>query len=243
VTAFLEAMGRCRGTGIADQDSWRRMLLEVTAARQGQAEKIHAIDSLRLKSALEGVRTAWELTADLPGRVANAPTLDRVRTQLSDLKRLVQSVDREAQALLEWRQQMQEWLGIDLDKSGAAKDLRQTLDLLKTEGLVGDINTSELSQMIDKFRDAAVKGATDAVGTLDGATNRGAILSVIGQRLDEVVALTTQLKQRFDHLLETAGHEQRAAVQTIGQDPVGVAAQSLVSELDRAKQLIEGLQS
>jgi hypothetical protein len=243
VTAFLEAMARCRGTGISDQESWRRLLLEVTAARQGQAEKIHAIDTLRLKTPLEVARTAWDLTADLPGRVANAPTLDRVRTQLSDLKRLVQSVDREAQVLMDWRQQLQEWLGTDFDKSGAAKELRQTLDLLKTEGLVGDVNTSELSQMIDKFRDAAVKGATDAVATLDGATNRGAVLSVIGQRLDDVVLLTTQLRQRFDHLIETAGHEQRAAVQTIGQDPVGVAAQSLVSELERAKQLMEGLQS
>jgi hypothetical protein len=219
------------------------MLLEVTAARQGQAEKIHAIDSLRLKPSVEGVKTSWELTADLPGRVANAPILDRVRTQLSDLKRLIQSVDREAQALMDWRRQMEEWLGTDFDKSGAAKELRQTLDLLKTEGLVGDVNTSELSQMIDKFRDAPVKGATDAVATLSGATNRGAALSVIGQRLDDVVVLTTQLKQRFDHLIDVAAHEQRAAVQTIGQDPVGVAAQSLISELERAKELIEGLQS
>jgi hypothetical protein len=81
------------------------------------------------------------------------------------------------------------------------------------------------------------------VAALNGATNRGAVLSVIGQRIDDVVVLTTQLKQRFDHLIETAAHEQRAAVQTIGQDPVGVAAQSLVSELERAKHLIEGLQS
>jgi hypothetical protein len=66
---FTDALRRCRrieDKGALDQSSWQGHLLNLIGARQGQADTVHAIDVLRLKSAVEETIITWEFGATLP---------------------------------------------------------------------------------------------------------------------------------------------------------------------------------
>lgn len=242
VESFLEKLAFCRGLDLVDPESWRRLLLELTAARQGQAEKVYAVDALRLKALIDETKTTWEFTADVPPRGTGIPAFDRVKSVFSELRRLSSSVNREAQRLLEWRRGIIDWLGIGFDKDDVARELRETLELVKTEGLTGGVNAAAVSKLVEEFRAAAVVSTMDAVATLEGSPTRGILLTVIGQRVDPVVTLCSQLRDRYDELVRTAKHEQDVNIQAIGLDPVGEAARSLVTELERATSLVDGVQ-
>jgi hypothetical protein len=242
VSPLLEKLAACRGRDLSDPDSWRSHLLELIAARQGQANKVYAVDAVPLKAAIDTLTETWDLTADVPGRVAGAPSFDRVKVTLSELRRLMPTLDREAQRLSQWRQQMEEWLGGSFDKDAVVRELRDTAEMIRDQGLTGGMSVAALTRLIEDFRTSPVKGALNAIAALDGTRQRGALLSVLGKRLDGVIALVDHVREQFDELLRNAAHELRVNSQAIGSDPIGDAATSLVNEFERARQLIKDLQ-
>jgi hypothetical protein len=152
------------------------------------------------------------------------------------------SLEREAQRLLDWRQQMDQWLGSSFDKDQLVKELRDTAEVIRDHGLAGGINVAAVAKSLEDFRAAPIKAALNALSTLDDPRKRGAVLTVIGKRLDGTIALADQVRDRFDELLRTAAHELQVNTQAIGPDPVGDAVSTLVAEFDRAAKLLEALQ-
>jgi hypothetical protein len=242
VLALLEKLAACRGNDISDSDSWRGLLLERIGARQGQGTKVHAVDVVPLKSAIDSFVSSWDFVGDMPPRLAGAPAFDRLKSNLADVRRLMPSLEREAQRLLQWRQQMDQWLGSVFDKDQLVKELRDTAEAIRDHGLAGGINVAAVAKSLEEFRAAPIKAALNAVAALDDPRKRGPVLTVIGKRLDGTIALADQVRDRFDELLRTAAHELQVNTHAIGSDPVGDAVSTLVAEFDRAAKLLEALQ-
>jgi hypothetical protein len=238
-----ERLRRCRGDDLQESDSWRGLLLDLTGARQGGGQKIHALDLLRLKPAIETAKARWEFTADLPLRAAGAPNFERVKRVFSELRRLSSAVEREQQRLVGWRQDLLEWLGSSFDKDEVVLELRQTLEAVRVSGLSGELELAGISSLIDAFQGAAIVAALGAIAKLEGSPHRGDVLAVIGQRWDSIIELCIQMRERVEELIRVADHEQKVNMRAIGKDPIGDAVTALVEQLERATKLVEGLSS
>ena len=170
-----------------DQASWQGHLLHLIGARQGQADTVHAIDVLRLKSAVEETNINWEFGATLP----NPPGVIEFasfRTMYSELKKLSSAIPKAQQRLMSWRSEMIAWLGESLDKETFVRELKETIKAARAASVTGGLDANGLIRLLEEFRTAKVKTALDDVEKLAGNTSRGLVLTVLGRGHEPVAA-------------------------------------------------------
>lgn len=235
---YAGALARCRaakGSGDAP-NGWTMYLLDLIAARQGGADKIHAIDASCLKPIIEDSQTHWSHTSQPPrGVVAGAEELDKVRGAQTELRRLATSVDSEREALVAWRKRCADWMGVDFDKNEILRRMKEAAENAHDAGLSRTTSMRGFNAALDAFRGAAVKTALDDIDRLS-AEDRGVTLMVLARRYAPAIAATNALMFAYDAFEASVVAEIEGAQMTKGADPMGEAVAALQAELVKAGQ-------
>jgi hypothetical protein len=214
-----------------DVGSWTNYLLSLVGARQGGAATVYAIDSARLKAALDAATRTWEFDERVPDR-GNSDYL-QFRKIYVELRKLGTAADREAGAYRSWLAAMRDWLGEEVDKELLVTRLRETVDRAKNAGFAANLEPNSLIKMIDDFRNVRFKAAIDGAVRLKDAAPRGLLLSIVGAGHRDAIAASLALQARVSAFF--AGVEVQIASRSsaLGQDPKQDALDALKLELDQ----------
>ena len=238
---FTETLRRCRRTGekeSRDQPSWQGHLLNLIGARQGQADMVHAIDVMRLKSAIDKTVAAWELSETLPNP-SGVAEFSSVRTSYSELKRLSSAVAKAQRRLLRWRGQTLDWFGEGFDKEATVREAKETIETAKAAGLTTGMDTKLVLQLLEEFRNTKVMAALEDVGKIAEGAPRGLVLTVLGRGYEPVVRLCEELQLKLDESLRAVDAKLASESLTYGVDPFAEAVSSLSGELQVTRQQLE----
>jgi len=230
---FTDVLRRCRRVGdkeSRDQLSWQGHLLNLISARQGQADMVHAIDVMRLKTAIERTIETWEFSGALPNP-SGVPDFVTVRTTYADLKRLSPAVGKAQRRLSRWRTQTVAWLGEGLDKDALVREAKETIETAKAAGLTKGIDTKRVLQLLEEFRGAKVMVALDDAGKVADAAPRGVVLTILGRGYEPVVRVCEELQLKLDEVLRSVEAELANESLVYGVDPFAEAVSSLSNEL------------
>lgn len=244
---FTEALRKCRRTGekeLRDQLSWTGHLLNILAARQGQADTVHAIDVLRLKRVVEDTLSCWEFSA-APPNPSGVPDFAPVRSTYLELKKLSAAIAKAQRRLSRWRSQMLSWLGEGADKEILVREMKETVEAAKAAGLTRGIDSKEVRRLLDlieEFRNANVVTALEDAAKLEDEASRGTVLGVLGQGYEPVASLSEDLQTRYDEFARSADAELRNEAVKYGADPLAEAVGTLRTELDEVESLMKELQ-
>jgi hypothetical protein len=243
---FLKVLQVCR-QGSQDNppehDLWPGLLLDHVGARQGGADKVHAVDVSQLKPVLEATVKSWKLDQSPPVH-SGAAVLKGVREMYGALRRLFPVVTSQQSDLVAWRTEMVAWLGAEFDKAEVLKELKGIIDMAKAAGVSSGVNTQDLLRTLEEFRSANVKTALDDVARLSGDVNLSTVLSVLGSRHDRVATLTRRVRDALDQFFATVESGLAADLALYGEAPERDAVQSLISEVGDFQcviDIIEGL--
>lgn len=235
------ALARCRGTTGAGEASWIAYLLDLVGARQGGADKVHAIDAARVKALIDDAVKHWSHASQPPrGVVAGADGLEKLRVTHNDLRRFATSVDTERDALVVWWQRCTDWMGVEFDKNEVLRLMKEAADAAHDAGLARLVNLRSFNTSVDEFRNAAVKAALDDVARL-GAMDRGAALALLGRGYAPAVQKTNELVAAYDSLEEAIIAEFASAQLTAGADPITEAVAALQAEMSDADRSLGAL--
>jgi hypothetical protein len=237
---FTAMLRRCRRTSdkeSRDQLSWQGHLLNLIAARQGQADNVHAIDVFRLKSAIEKTVAAWEFGESLPSQ-SGVTDFAALRATYTDLRKLSAGVAKAQWRLSRWRGETLAWLGEGVDKDALVRDAKETIEAARTAGLTTGIDTRRTMQLLEDFRTSRVMAALEDTGRMTDSAPRGLTLTILGRGYGSLVRLSEELRLRLDELLGAVEAELASESLTYGDDPFNEAITLLSRELqDTQKQL------
>lgn len=239
--AFTDALRTCRlqdGTrqGVA---SWTDHLLNMTGARQGQAEKVHAIDVTELKKAIDDTLTSWEFRASLPSQ-AGADAYTALRSVYSDLKRLSQAVEPTQKRFLQWHADTLDWLGHD-DKDETIREIKELLDEVRAASLGTNVDIAGALHLAETLRTSRLAPALEDGRQLLSDSSRGAALIVLGNGHFPVVELTDRLRSTIEAILSHVTAKLDGEARTYGVDPLGEATTLLITELTDTAKLLRAL--
>lgn len=230
--SFTDALRRCRRTGereSRDQLSWQGHLLALVGARQGQADLVHAVDVLRLKSAIEAVVETWDFSQS-PPNPSGVSEYAPIRTAYTDLKRLAGSVEKAQKRLAKWRDDTRTWLG-SAEKSAIVREAREAIGAAHAAGLTVGQDTKKVLALIERFDGAKVMAALNEADRVGPTTSRGVALTVLGRSSEDTVGLCIAVRAALDALLQHVESELTNAAVTYGPDPLADAVASLTGEL------------
>jgi hypothetical protein len=238
---FLKVLRVCRQgsqESPPEHELWPGLLLDHIGARQGGADKVHAVDVSQLKPVIEATVKNWKFDQSPPVQ-SGAAVLKGVRELYSALRRLFPVVTSQQSDLLAWRTEMVGWLGTEFDKAELLKELKHVIDMAKAAGVSSGINTSDLLRTLEEFRTANVKAALDDVARLAGDVDLSIVLSVLGARNDRIATLTRRVRTALDQFFSTANTGLAADLALYGETPERDAVQSLVSEVADFQSVID----
>jgi hypothetical protein len=230
---FTNTLRRCRRLGekeLRDELSWQGHLLNLIGARQGQADMVHAIDVMRLKSAIDKVVGTWEFSETLPNP-SGVPDFSSVRTTYSELKKLSTAVTKAQRRLVRWRDQTLTWLGEGFDKEAMVREAKETVESARAAGLTIGMDTKLVFQLLEDFRNTKVVPALDDLGKIVDGAPRGVVLTVLGRDHESVVRLCDELQLKLDEILRSVEAKLASESLTYGTDPFAEAVSSLSNEL------------
>lgn len=238
---FTEMLRRCRRRGekeSREQLSWQGHLLSLIGARQGQGDMVHAIDVMRLKSAIEKTIATWEFGESLPNP-AGVIDFSAFRTTYSELKRLSAAVVKSQRRLLRWRDQTLAWLGDGIDKESLVREAKETIEAAKAAGLTTGMDSKRVLQLLEEFRGAKVMAAIEDTGKITEGTPRGLVLTILGRGYEPVVRLCEELQVKLDEILGLVEAELANESLKYGDDPLAEAASSLAHELQQTHRQLD----
>ena len=238
---FTNALRQCRRSGdkeSRDQLSWQGHLLNLVGARQGQADTVHAIDVIRLKAAIEETVAAWALTATLP-TAAGATDFASFRSGYSELKRLSAAIPKAQERLFGWRKETVGWLGDVSDKEALVREMKETVEAARADGIAKGLDAKGLLQLLEDFRSAKVVAALDDAAKLDREAARGIVLTVLGRGHESVARLCEELGGRLEAFLTSVEAELASEAMKYGADPLQEAVASLTTELRELAVVLE----
>jgi hypothetical protein len=214
-----------------DAGSWTNYLLSLVGARQGGGATVYAIDSARLKAAMDATTRTWEFDERVPDRGNNDYL--QFRKIYMELRKLGTAADKEGGAYRSWLAAMRDWLGLEVDMELLATRLRETVDRAKNAGFASNLEPNSLMKMIDDFRNIRFKAALDGAVRLKDAAPRGLLLSIVGAGHRDAIAASYALQARVSTFFDEV--EVRIASQSsaLGQDPKQDALDALKLELDQ----------
>jgi hypothetical protein len=238
---FAETLRECRRDGqTSDHLSWQTHLLNLVGARQGQADKVHAINVLPLKPAIEETLAAWEFRASIPNP-AGVPSLAPFRATYMNLKKLSGAIPKAQAQLFRWRTKMLAAFGDITDKEELIQWIKESIVTAKAAGVTAGFDTRKLNQLLDEFRSARVKAALDDAGRLDPSASRGLSLTILGRGHDAVARVCEELERQLDDFLQSVEGELESERMKYGEDPLAEARDSLLTELREIRGVLKGM--
>jgi hypothetical protein len=237
---YCAALAQCRGSG--DEPSWRACLLDLLGARQGGANKVHAVDAARLKYLIEGVVKHWSHASQTPtNTVAGSDILEKIRPIYINLRRSAPAVDTETQALVAWRQRCINWMGAEFDQNEVLQLMKEAENAAHEAGLLAHAaNRRPFNASIEAFRNSPVKAALEDVAKFK-PNDRGSALILIGRRHAPTVRVTDGLMEAYDALERDLKDKLESARLTYGADPIAEAVAVLQAALLEAERSLGGL--
>ena len=209
--------------------SWVEHLLNLVGARQGGASGVYAIDASRLKAAIEKAHKtlAFDLMVPMGGSNEN----ERFRNTYNELKAASKAVEKEADRLRAWRNEMIAWAGPDPDKEEMVQVFKKLIEHAKNASLAVGLEQAPLVKAVDEFREAAFKATFDDIARINESPQRIVILAVLGANHGVVMDVATGLRRRFDEFL--AGVQSRLKTQSLqfSEDPKKEAVVALEHEV------------
>jgi hypothetical protein len=238
---FVETLGECRRNGqTSDHLSWQVHLLNLIGARQGQADRVHAINVLPLKPAIEQTLAAWEFRASIPNP-AGVPSLSPFRATYMILKKLSTAIPKAQAQLFRWRTMMHASFGDITDKEALIQGIKESIVTAKAAGVTAGFDTRKLNQLLDEFRGARVKPALEDAGRLDSSAGRGLTLTILGRGHEEVARICEELERQLDHFLHSVEGELESERMKYGDDPLAEARDSMLAELREIRGVLKGM--
>jgi hypothetical protein len=187
----------------------RKLLLEHVAARQGGADKEHAVDAAVLIPALKQLKQQdWKLTTGGDDRWRRNLTVasehvTSLRTQLPAI------LKEEVLAAEKWINRVETLLGDAFDLDEVTNTMRETINKSVQLGVFrcrGSNNPQQLRDRISKVRTMAVKSCFDQAKAATNEQNDfGKQLSTIGQLDTGIVANARDLVEEFEAFLSETG--------------------------------------
>ena len=238
---FTEELRRCREQGgreLRGQLSWQGHLLSLIGARQGQGDKVYAIDVMRLKSAVEKTVASWKFSESLP-TPSGVPEFAAFRTTYSNLKKLSSGVVKAQRRLVDWRNETRVWLGEGTDKDALIRVAKETIETAVSAGLTTGMDTKQVLQFLEEFRRMKVMAAFDDAGKIADGAPRGHVLTILGRGYEPVVCLCDQLRMTLDEILCSVEARLAGESQKYGIDPFAEAVSSLSVELQETRRQLE----
>ena len=201
-------------TTINPNDTWDRLnlgakqcrqelvdfLLLHIAARQGEGEKIQAVDAACILEAVKGMRSSgWKWNQDI--------ALDRTtigqsaREHLRYLKGSLENATKTRKTkLIKWRNDAIEWLGEDFEIKVISEELR-TAALEARQGncfSCGDLSCETIRDRVRELELCPLKATLDTVAKIaDEKTPFGTVLSALAQTEDKVISLLQTVIEEY----------------------------------------------
>lgn len=229
-----------RGT-TKSRPSAGEVLLELVGARRGNS--VQAIDVAALLPALKAVKKSWKLETRV--EAPSAVRARRLATFASELQTLRVSlpaaVAAAEKALQAFRTRALAQLGESFDKNEAAQTFGALLDAIVDVGIVG-MQPNVIRGAIKKFQESSATRALDDVGKLDHGKSFGPAIGVLASLDRPALSAIADLLAKIDALLRDTETAVEAEFASIGPDPVEIARQSLMEELDGIRTLVAALQ-
>jgi hypothetical protein len=239
--AFTDALRNCRKQGSSQISvSWTEHLLNVTGARQGQGEKVYAVDVSLLKEAVDNTLTSWEFRSSLPSQ-PGADAYTAFRSGYSDLKRLSQAIEPTRKRFLQWHADTSIWLGNDFDKDETIREIKDLLDEARAAGLGANVDITGTLQLADNLRTSRLAPALEGGRRLLADPSCGTSLLVLGNGHFPVVELVDRLRSATEVILGHITAKLDGEARTYGADPVGEATTLLTTELNETAKLLQSI--
>lgn len=238
--AFSDALRACRTQDNAPApSSWTFHLLNLIGARQGQAERVYAINVRDLKEAIDNTLTTWEFRATLPTQ-AGAEAYSAFRSTYSDLKRLSQVVEPTRRQFLQWHANVSTWLGDD-EKDEAIREIKELVDEIRAAGLGSTADIAGALQLAENLRASRLAPALSDGDRLTSDSSRGTALLVLGNGHFPVVELTDRLRLTTEAILNHVAAALAGERCTYGADPIGEVTALLIAELTETAELLRSV--
>jgi hypothetical protein len=210
-------------------------------ARQGQADKVHAIDVLRLKPAIIGTIATWDFNETIPNPSA-VPEFGPFRTGYSELKRRASAIAKTQHQLFRWHSETVDWLGKETDKEALVRELKETIETAKAAGVAVGLDVRGLLQLVEEFRGTKVMTALEDTAKLEAGASRGLVLTILGRGHQPVARVCDRLRHQLEPFLQSVEAELVSEAAKYGADPLEEAVTSLTGDLDELASLLDGVE-
>lgn len=244
-TSDASNWGKLRtGCGLTRSNA-RELLLRQVAARQGGAEKVHAIDAARVLPPTKQLKREGRVTASFPGERLTDPNDESVRRHVTELQRdnIQGWIEERRRELVEWRTRANNWLGLNFDKDAVAKTLFETVQEIQRLGLYpnGVATRDTLKANIEAFRVSALRECIGHIDRLDDCNDQGTILSAVAQVNDAHRISLVTLIENFDRFLKATQLNVETQLRIAGADLVEEGIRHVTSVFDEFVQLSQVL--
>jgi hypothetical protein len=240
--AFTDELRKCRSRQESSPNSvsWTEHLLNLIGARQGQAERVYAIDVTQLKQAVQDVLATWEFRTNLPPQ-PGAEAYGVFRSAHSDLKRLSQVIEPTRKRFLQWHTDATSWLGTEFDKDEAIREMKDLLNETRAAGLGANIDHNGTLRLVEDLRTSQLAPALENGRRLVANTSRGMSLRVLGYGHFSVMELVDRLRTAMDAIVAHITARLDGETSTYGGDPVSESKILLTSELKEIARLLQSI--
>jgi hypothetical protein len=237
---FTRALAACRQSLRPEpHEPWIAHLLELVGARQGGAERVHAVDVLQLKPLIEATAQEWQFRAQFPRNdPVGVPEFGPLKRIYGELVRSAAAVAEERLWLHAWCERTKNWLGDDTNKDEVVRTLKETVEAARSAGVARHTDTRALLHLIEAFRLSKVKATLEEAVGLDSTASRGKVLAVLGHGHAPVARLTDHLQAQFAEFALAVEADIAGEGTRMGADPIAEAVAELREELDETERLL-----
>lgn len=210
--------------------SWPEHVLNLVGARQGGGSTVYAVDASRLKTPVEMAHKTLLIDLAIPsgGSVDN----ERFRIAYNDLKGASRAVEKEAAALLAWRDEVVAWAGANPDKDLMVQAFKDLVEHSRNASLAVGLDGGALLKSAEEFRDSPFKATFDDICRLSDSPPRAVLLVVLGSKHREVMNIARGLRKRLDEFLGGLQNALKSKSILLTDDPRGEAIHALEHEIE-----------
>jgi len=257
-TALLEAMFASGERPNEGQSSWEQVrtdcfecrtelteeILARTGVRQGTGTHIYAIDAIRILESIKNIKTTWKPELSFPKHRSGEESISRIERHVKSLARQLETaIQNRRNEILSQDRRIDTELGADFDKQAIVNEVNKVIETTKQFGIKDpQDNLSQLSKLVEEFRDAAITKCLQHAARIGEETEGGALLSALAQIDEDTLALLARFVTEVTGFLGRTETRVEAQLSVLGTDIVPNAVEEVDSRLRTIEQGIISIQ-
>lgn len=258
-TALLDAMFASCKRPNEGESSWEQVrvdcfecranlteeLLARTGVRQGVTGKhVYAVDAARILESIKKFKSTWKPESPFPKHRSGEESVSRIENHVKSLTRqLDTAVQNRRNEILSQARLIDTELGADFDKQAIVNEVNKVIETTKQFGVKDpQDNLSQLSKLVEEFRDAAITKCLQHASRIGEETEGGALLSALAQIDQDTLALLSRFVTEVTDFLDRTKTRVEAELSVLGTDIVPNAVEEVDSRLRRIEQGIISIQ-